>query len=319
MPQDLSDTLVIAISSRALFDLERENEIFEKQGLDAYAKYQKENEARVLEPGNGFALIEAFLKLNEKLGEHLVEVVIMSQNNPQTGLRIMNSIDFYNLGITRAAFSGGEPLGPYLEAYSVDLYLSKNSEDVQDAVDHGIAAAQIYEPPEFFNPDTDEIRIAFDGDAVIFSEDSEVIFQQQGLDAFLEHEKVFASIPLPEGPFGRVLKTLSKIKKLSPDKPLIRIALVTARDRPAHERVILTLRSWGVEVDEAYFLGGLSKSKVLKAFNAHIFFDDQEKHTDGASEYVPSARVPHKTGSPLEEDQAISSEKQDNASEKNLQ
>jgi len=301
MPQDLSETLVIAVSSRALFDLEKENRIFEKEGLEAYTRYQKENEARLLEPGTSFPLIEAFLKLNEKLGEHLVEVVIMSQNNPQTGLRIMNSIDFYNLGITRAAFSGGEPIAPYLEAFSVDLYLSKNDDDVQEAVDHGIAAAQIYSLPEAFNPDTDEIRIAFDGDAVIFSEDSEVIFQQQGLDAFLEHEKVFASIPLPEGPFGKVLKTLSRIKKLSPpEKPLIRIALVTARDRPAHERVILTLRSWGVDVDEAYFLGGLSKSHVLKAFNAHIFFDDQEKHTDGASEFVPSARVPHKTGSVLD-------------------
>jgi 5'-nucleotidase len=298
MPPDLTDTLVIGISSRALFDLERENKIFEQEGLDAYARYQTDNESRVLEPGTAFALVEAFLKLNEKLGEHLVEVVIMSQNNPQTGLRVMNSIDFYNLGITRAAFSGGQPLGPFLEAYSVDLYLSKNPEDVQDAVDHGIAAAQLYAPPEAFNPEADEIRIAFDGDAVLFSEDSEVIYKQQGLDAFLEHEKIFADLPLPEGPFGRVLKTLSRIKSLSTE-PLVRIALVTARDRPAHERVILTLRSWGVTVDEAYFLGGLSKNQVLKAFNAHIFFDDQDKHAGPASEHVPSARVPYRTTSEL--------------------
>ncbi|MCK5736382.1 MAG: 5'-nucleotidase, partial [Spirochaetaceae bacterium] len=264
MPPDLSGTLVIGISSRALFDLEKENDIFEEEGLKAYADFQKDNEARVLEPGTAFPLIEAFLKLNEKLGEHLVEVVIMSQNNPQTALRVMNSIDFYNLNITRAAFSGGQPLGPYLEAYSVDLYLSKNLNDVQDAVDHGIASAQLYAPPSAFNPDADEIRIAFDGDAVLFSEDSEVIFKQQGLDAFLEHEKVFADIPLPEGPFGRVLKTLSRIKSLSgSEEQLLRIALVTARDGPAHERVILTLRSWGVTVDEAYFLGGLSKNQVL--------------------------------------------------------
>ncbi len=300
LPPDLSNTMVIGISSRALFDLEMENRIFEEEGLQAYADFQKDNEARVLEPGTAFPLIEAFLKLNDKLGEHLVEVVIMSQNNPQTGLRIMNSIDFYNLSITRAAFSGGKALGPYLEAYSVDLYLSKNIEDVQDAIDHGIASAQIYAPPEGFNPDADEIRIAFDGDAVLFSEDSEVIFKQQGLDAFLEHEKVFAEIPLPEGPFGRVLKTLSRIKSLSDsENQLVRIALVTARDRPAHERVILTLRSWGVTVDEAYFLGGLSKNQVLKAFNAHIFFDDQDKHAGPASEVVPSARVPYKTSSKL--------------------
>jgi len=298
MPPDLTDTLVIGISSRALFDLERENKIFEQEGLDAYARFQTDNESRVLEPGTAFPLVEAFLKLNEKLGEHLVEVVIMSQNNPQTGLRVMNSIDFYNLGITRAAFSGGQPLGPFLEAYSVGLYLSKNPEDVQDAVDHGIAAAQLYAPPEAFNPEADEIRIAFDGDAVLFSEDSEVIYKQQGLDAFLEHEKIFADLPLPEGPFGRVLKTLSRIKSLSTE-PLVRIALVTARDRPAHERVILTLRSWGVTVDEAYFLGGLSKNQVLKAFNAHIFFDDQDKHAGPASEHVPSARVPYRTTSEL--------------------
>ncbi len=298
MAYDLSETLVIGLSSRALFDLERENRIFEEEGLDAYARYQKENEARVLEPGTAFPLVEALLKLNDKLGEHIVEVVIMSQNNPQTGLRVMNSIDFYNLAITRAAFSGGEALGPFLEAYSVDLYLSKNPDDVQDAIDHGIASAQLYAPPEAFNPDADEIRIAFDGDAVLFSEDSEVIYKQQGLDAFLENEKVFAEVPLPEGPFGRVLRTLSKIKTLS-DKPLVRIALVTARDRPAHERVILTLRSWGVTVDEAYFLGGLSKDKVLKAFNAHIFFDDQDKHAGPASEHVPSARVPYRKTSKL--------------------
>lgn len=303
MGQDLTDTMVIGISSRALFDLEAENRIFEEKGLKAYAEYQKENEARVLEPGTAFPLVEALLKLNEKLGEHLVEVVIMSQNNPQTGLRVMNSIDFYNLTITRAAFSGGQPLGPFLEAYSVDLFLSKSAEDVQDASDHGIAAAQLYAPPESFNPDADEIRIAFDGDAVIFSEDSEIIYKQQGLDAFLENEKVFADVPLPEGPFGRVLRTLSRIKSLS-EEPLVRIALVTARDRPAHERVILTLRNWGVTVDEAYFLGGLKKDQVLKAFNAHIFFDDQDKHAGPASEHVPSARVPYKSSSELYDENA---------------
>jgi 5'-nucleotidase len=215
----------------------------------------------------------------------------------------MNSIDFYQLAITRAAFSGGHPSGPYLGAYSVDLYLSKSAEDVQDAIDHGVAAAQLYAPPAEFNPDRDEIRIAFDGDAVLFSEDSEVIFKQQGLDAFLEHERVFADIPLPEGPFGRVLKTLSRIRSLS-DRPLVRIALVTARDRPAHERVIMTLKHWGVVVDEAYFLGGLPKDQVLKAFNAHIFFDDQDKHAGPASEHVPSARVPYRSNSVLRDSAA---------------
>lgn len=294
------NALVIAISSRALFDLERENRIFEDEGLEVYADFQKDNEASILEPGPAFPLVEAFLKLNDKLGEHLVEVVIMSQNNPQTGMRVMNSIDYYKLGITRAAFSGGQPLGPFLTAYNVDLFLSKNPQDVQDAADHSIAAAQLYPPPENFNPDADEIRIAFDGDAVLFSDEAEVIYKQQGLDAFLEHEKIFAKQPLPEGPFGRVLKTLSRIKGQR-GGGIIRIALITARDRFAHERVILTLRSWGVAVDEAYFLGDLSKKEVVKAFNAHIFFDDQDKHAGPASEIVPSARVPYRSGSELHE------------------
>jgi len=296
----INDALVIAISSRALFDLERENRIFENEGLEVYADFQRDNESIILDPGPAFPLVEAFLKLNDKLGELLVEVVIMSQNNPQTGVRVMNSIDYYKLGITRAAFSGGQPLSPFLAAYKVDLFLSKNYQEVQEATNLSIAAAHLYPPPENFNPDADEIRIAFDGDAVLFSDEAEIIYKQQGLDAFLEHEKVFAKQPLPEGPFGRVLKTLSRIKGLTGDR-IIRIALITARDRLSHERVILTLRNWGVTVDEAYFLGGLPKKEVLKAFNAHIFFDDQDKHAGPASEIVPSARVPYKTDSELHE------------------
>ncbi len=298
MTPDLKNSLVIGISSRALFDLEKENRIFEEEGLEAYSRFQQENEGRILEPGTAFPLIDALLKLNEKIGEHLVEVVIMSQNNPQTGLRVMHSVDFHNLDITRAAFSGGAPIGPNLAAFSVDLFLSKNFDDVQDAADQGVAAAQLYSPPAAFNPDTDEIRIAFDGDAVLFSEEAEVLFKQQGLDAFLENETVFAKSPLPEGPFGRVLQTLSRIKKAS-SEPLVRIALVTARNRPAHERVILTLRGWGVNVDEAYFLGGLSKDQILKAFNAHIYFDDQDQYARSVSHHVPSGRVPYKRTSPL--------------------
>ena len=300
MSLDIDDALVIAISSRALFDLERENRIFEDEGLEVYADFQEDNESNILEPGPAFPLVEALLKLNDKLGEHLIEVVIMSQNNPQTGMRVMNSIDYYKLGITRAAFSGGQPLGPFLAAYSVDLLLSKNFQDVQDAADHSVAAAQLYSPPENFNPDADEIRIAFDGDAVLFSDEAEVIYKQQGLDAFIEHEKNFAKQPLSEGPFGRVFRTLSRIKNHA-GGGVIRTALITARDRLSHERVILTLRNWGVTVDEAYFLGGLPKKEVLKAFNAHIFFDDQDKHAGPASEFVPSARVPYKRDSELHE------------------
>ncbi|OQX29145.1 MAG: 5'-nucleotidase [Spirochaeta sp. LUC14_002_19_P3] len=297
----LSDSmkpLIIGLSSRALFDLEEENRIFEEQGLDAYIEYQKDNEKIILEPGSAFPLIDALLRLNKLAEEPLVEVVIMSQNDPQAGLRVMHAIDYYNLPITRAAFSGGARLGPNLAAFGVDLYLSKDSADVQDAADHGVAAAQIYAAPNSFHPDMEEIRIAFDGDAVVFSEDSEFIYQQEGLEAFKKNEKELVKCPLPEGPFGRVIRAFSRIKQLS-TVPRMRIALVTARGNPSHERVILTLRGWGVNVDEAYFLGGLPKEEVLKAFNPHIFFDDQDKHVQSASEHVPSARVPYRSGSKL--------------------
>lgn len=301
MCSETPEKLIVGISSRSLFDLEMENKIFEEKGLAAYARHQIDNENRILEPGTAFSLVEALLRLNKKIGKDMVEVVIMSRNTPQTGLRIMNSVDFYNLRITRAAFLGGKPIAPILAAYGVNLYLSKNPSVVQDAADLGIATALLYKPPTAFNPDIDEIRIAFDGDAVIFSEDSELLFKEKGLEAFKETERKLAATPLPEGPFGRIFKILSHIKKLSPEHPLIRLALVTARDGPAHERVILTLRSWGVEVDEAYFLGGLPKDQIIKAFNAHIFFDDQDKYVGPASAHVPSGKVPYKSTSKLYE------------------
>ena len=297
--EKLAERLVVGISSRALFDLEMENRIFEEEGLESYSNYQIDNESRILEPGTAFSLVEALLRLNKKIGKEMVEVVIMSRNTPQTGLRIMNSVDFYNLEITRAAFLGGKPITPILAAYGVNLYLSKNPTIVQHVADLGIATALLYNPPSTFNPDMDEIRIAFDGDAVIFSEESELIFKEEGLEAFRETERRLAGKPLMEGPFGHVFKIIAHIKKLSPKKPLVRLALVTARDGPAHERVILTLRAWGVEVDEAYFLGGLPKDQVLKAFNPHIFFDDQDKYVSPASEHVPSGRVPYKSSSQL--------------------
>lgn len=291
MSYDLSKKLVIAISSRALFDLEKENEIYEKYGLVEYAKYQLENEENDLVPGTAFPLIKAFLDLNEKFDEPLVEVIVMSRNSPETGLRVFNSIDSNNLKVVRAAFTGGSDTAKYLEAFKVDLFLSKNEEDVQEAINRGFAAAIIYDAPHDYEPDNTQIRIAFDADAVVFSDESEKIYKAQGLEAFLEHEKVNITKDLPEGPFGKLIKTLSKIKDKNDN--YIRIAIVTARNNPAHKRVIYTLRHWGVKVDEAFFLGGVEKKEVLKAFNAHIFFDDQDTHLRPASEVVPSSRVPY--------------------------
>ena len=300
MPYDLSNYLVIGVSSRALFDLSRENEIFESKGLEAYCQYQLEHENDVLQPGTGFALIEAILRINSiEPGVRRTEVVIISRNSADTSLRISNSIDHYRLDITRAAFTGGEPVAKYLNAFDVDLFLSATEEDVQAAVDSNVAAGLIYDGPGRDSTDPlEQIRIAFDGDAVLFSKESEMIYQQQGLEAFIAHEKQNARQPLPEGPFAKLLKTLSFLqfdldRKSTHGRTPIRTALVTARNSPAHERVIRTLRTWNVRIDETFFLGGVPKHKILESFSPHIFFDDQHQHCEGASRVVPTARVPH--------------------------
>ncbi len=299
MAYDLTNYLVIGISSRALFDLSRENEIYEKEGLEAYCQYQLEHENDVLLPGSGFNLVKAMLRINQiDLENRHIEVVIMSRNSADTSLRISNSIDHYGLDITRAAFTGGEAVSKYLNAFDVDLFLSATEEDVQAAVESKVASGLIYEgSTKNADENLNQIRIAFDGDAVLFSEESELIYQQQGLDAFVEHEKKNANQPLPEGPFAKLLKTLSylqfQLDGLGEGATLIRTALVTARNSPAHERVIRTLRAWNVRVDETFFLGGVSKDQVLKAFSPHIFFDDQHLHCDDAAKVVPTARVPY--------------------------
>ena len=293
----LDDKLVVGISSRALFDLELENKIYEDEGIKAYSKYQQEHENDVLQPGAAFPLVKALLQLNTNEKKR-TEIIVMSRNSADTSLRVFKSIEHYGLDITRAVLAGGASLAPYLDAYKVDLFLSANEEDVQEAINTNHAAGIICLPEVLpLNPDEDikQIRLAFDGDAVIFSDASEKIYQAEGLEAFEEHEKKNAMKELPEGPFAKLLKTVSEIQQEFPaDAVPIRTALVTARSAPAHERVIRTLMAWNVRIDEAHFLGGVSKSEILKAFGAHIFFDDQKVHTDPASEVVPAARVPYK-------------------------
>lgn len=303
MSYDLENKLVVGVSSRALFDLSSENEIFERDGVEAYCKYQVEHENDILEPGPGFPLIKALLNLNELPGkEGCVEVIIMSRNSPDTSLRVFNAIAHYGLNITRAVLASGASLAPYLEAFRTDLFLSAYEDDVQSAIDSGIAAGIIcsdgihtYDCEKQIR----QIRIAFDGDAVLFSDESEQIFREKGLEAFEENERNLANTPLQAGPFAKFLKTLSDLQKdTSAEEAPIRTALVTTRSAPAHERVIRTLRAWNVRIDEAFFLGGVQKKDVLKAFGAHIFFDDQLIHTDSASEFVPAARVPYKNKQP---------------------
>ena len=300
MPYDLTNPLVIGISSRALFNLEEENQIYEEQGLNAYANYQLQHETEILQKGSAFQLVRAFLNLNTLQDKRLVEVIVMSRNSPNTSLRIFNSIEDYGLDITRAALTSGAEMAPYLRAFKTDLFLSANEKDVKQAVDSGIAAGIILPGSPHIDPRAkiEQIRIAFDGDAVLFAAESERIYQREGMAAFLEHERDHADIPLPKGPFAKFLETLAHIQSLFSDKDVlpIRTALVTSRNAPAHERAIKTLRNWNVHIDEAFFLGGVGKKDVLAAFGAHIFFDDQHVHTDPASEVVPAALVPYREG-----------------------
>lgn len=306
MAVDLSEVLVIGVTSRALFNLERENEIYESRGVKEYRRYQEENEDEPLEIGTAFYLVKSLLELNKQAKKPIVEVVVMSRNSPETGLRILNSIAHYNLDITRLAFTGGEPMAPYIDAFGIDLFLSKDEKSVQAVVDsHShCAAAVIYEPPTEFNPGENTVKIAFDADAVLFSEESEVRFKEEGIDSFHKYEDEHQDEPLPEGPFAKLLMKLSKIQACLPvtvELSPLRLAIVSSRSAPAHMRVINTLKKWGVYVNEVYFLGGMPKDKVLKAFGAHIFFDDQDIHLESSSKVVPSGKVPYNSQSPLKQ------------------
>ena len=295
-PYDLSNVLVVGISSRALFDLETENELFDTQGLETYSEHQIERINDSPKPGTGFRLVKNILSLNQEGKDRKVEVIVLSRNNPATSLRITKAIQHHGLDITRSAWTGGESLVRYLDPYKVDLFLSAHHKDVQRAINAGFAAARIYKSPKkslTHREDKKKIKIAFDGDAVLFSAESEKIYQSQGLDAFLKHEKENALKPLPDGPFAPLLRAIAKAQKGVPvDDAPIRTALITARNSPAHERVIRTLHEWNVRIDEAHFLGGVSKHEVLEAFGADIFFDDQDVHCSAASNVVPTAIVP---------------------------
>jgi 5'-nucleotidase len=291
MPEDISERLVVAISSRALFNLSKSNQIFEEQGLEQYTEFQIAHENDILEPGVAFPMVKKLLNMNQH-GE-LVEVILLSRNNADTGLRIFNSIEHYKLDITRAAFTNGGNRYKYIQAFGAKLFLSANPEDVESALTAGCAAATIIPSAQSQLRD-DKLRIAFDGDAVIFSDEAEQIFQREGLDAFHQSEASKAATPLDVGPFREFLIALHKLQQQFPaDVCPIKTALVTARSAPAHERVIRTLREWNVRVDEAVFLGGLSKGDFLDAFGADIFFDDQKVNCESASKQVATAHVPN--------------------------
>lgn len=286
--------LVVAVSSRALFNLDDSHAIFQTQGKEAFCRYQIEHEDEVLAPGYGFSLVQKFLAINERCAdEPLIEIVLVSQNSADTGLRVFNSIIHYGLDITRAAFTSGMSPYNYISAFGAQLFLSANADDVTQALDAGFAAATILCGSSLTNPSS-QLRIAFDGDSVLFSDESERIYQQQGLQVFADNERNEAKTPLPGGPFKDFLAALHYIQtQFDSQSSPIRTALVTARSAPAHERVVRTLRAWGVRIDEALFLGGMAKGPFLKAFGADIFFDDQKKHCESASQHVAAAHVPH--------------------------
>lgn len=294
MGVSLEHKLVIAISSRALFDLGASHRVYEEEGLAAYSAYQVTREEEPLEPGEAFPLVEKMLRIDERLGgERGIEVVLLSRNSADTGLRVFNSIQHYGLAISRAAFCGGESPWRYIRAFGCQLFLSSHAEDVRNALDSGVAAATLLSG-KGAQRGSDQLRFAFDGDAVLFSDEAERVFQSAGLEAFAASERAAAKTPLSGGPFKSFLAALHQIQQALPaaEAP-IRTALVTARSAPAHERVIRTLRAWNIRIDESIFLGGLDKTEFLRAYQADVFFDDQPAHCESARPYIATGHVPH--------------------------
>jgi 5'-nucleotidase len=296
--------LIVAISSRALFDLEDSHALFEREGIAAYQAFQREREDEILAPGIAFPLVRKLLALNAAApvgegGVPRVEVILLSRNSADTGLRIFNSIQHHGLDIVRATFTSGAPTWPYVKPFGADLFLSANPESVRRALENGVAAATIL-PASAPAQRHDQLRIAFDGDAVIFGDESERVSREQGVEAFGRHERERAREPLSGGPFRGFLDALHRLQEAFPageDSP-IRTALVTARSAPAHERVIRTLREWGVRLDEALFLGGRPKGPFLETFGADIFFDDSGENIASARSHVAAGHVPHGVANP---------------------
>ncbi len=284
--------LKIGITSRALFDLDSSHLIFKNNGLEAYKEYQIVKENCPLKPGQAFSLVKKLLNLNNQSSdEKLVEVFLLSRNTADTGLRIFNSIQYHGLDIEKAAFCGGNSPHIYAKSFGVHLFLSTEFEDCKSSINSGIASARIM-PSKNSKVDNATLKVAFDGDSVIFSEESQKIFDEYGLEAFNKNEKNLADNPLSGGPFKSFLRELYKVQQSFPRAECpVRIALVTARSAPSHERVIKTLRQWKIRIDESLFLGGMDKTSFLKDFGADIFFDDQIENCKSACMEVPTGQV----------------------------
>ena len=291
MAASLDGQLVVAISSRALFDFEEENLGFEQSDDRAYMKLQLERLEEPAKPGVAFSLVKKLLAFNDATTQR-VEVVILSRNDPVSGMRVFRSAQHYGLSIQRGSFTRGQSPWRYLKPLNANLFLSTHLSDVRAALDAGVPAAQVYpHSAHASEAHPHEVRIAFDGDAVLFSDEAERVFQSQGLSAFQAHEHAKASQPLLAGPFKPLLAALHRLQQEGTPAIRVRTALVTARSAPAHERAIRTLMEWNIEVDEAMFLGGLPKGEFLKEFEPDFFFDDQTGHIESAAQHVPAGHV----------------------------
>jgi 5'-nucleotidase len=290
MPVTLEGQLVVAISSRALFDFEEENRVFESGDDRAYMQLQLQRVAEPARPGVAFSLVQKLLAFNAERPR--VEVVILSRNDPVSGLRVFRSAQHFGLPVQRGVFTRGQPPWRYLRPLAANLFLSTNEADVRSALAAGVPAARVYpQSARASEEHPDEVRIAFDGDAVLFSDEAERVYQDQGLDAFQSHERDRAGTPLAPGPFKPLLDALQSLQREPGGGMRLRTALVTARSAPAHERAVRTLMDWQIEIDEAMFLGGLSKGIFLREFEPDFFFDDQTGHIENAAAHVPAGHV----------------------------
>ena len=309
MPASLAGQLVVAISSRALFDFEEENRVFEASDDRAYMRLQLERVDAPARPGVAFSLVNKLLAFNTPAGAPKVEVVILSRNDPVSGMRVFRSAQHYGLPVQRGVFTRGQSPWRYLTPLAANLFLSTNEADVRSALAAGVPAARVFpHSARASDAHPHEVRIAFDGDAVLFSDEAERVFQSDGLDAFQNHERDHSLTPLAPGPFKPLLEALHRLQR-EPVLPQgdnreavqgmrIRTALVTARSAPAHERAIRTLMDWRIEIDEALFLGGLPKGPFLREFEPDFFFDDQTGHIENAAAHVPSGLVAHGISNP---------------------
>ncbi|GAB2648043.1 MULTISPECIES: 5'-nucleotidase [Psychrobacter] len=331
MAVDLTNTLIVAISATALFDLtESENHLLQllqqrpDEAVKEFRDYMAKREDQPLDSGAGYPLIKALLNLNNYCNDclsadlttesPLVEVVIVSKSSPDTGIQVLNAIRDNGLNISRSAFVSGSPVAPYIKDFNVDLFLTTNREDAQQVADANICACAILDatPVNTYKLDTDQLRIAFDGDAVLFDDSGELLYKQKGLRAFHDREVKMRDLPIEKGPYAELLIKLSNLQERLPaglQYSPIKIALVTARNAPADLRAIKTLREWGVNVDMAFFLGGLEKTAVLRTFAPHIFFDDSIKHIDAARRFIPTALVPYRSTSLLHGDSYLTNDK----------